>query len=70
MLNLDAVKEEDFVCLICDRSKVVRRFNLRVLLDFLKILDILKGDIFKVKPRLYNNRFIRLFIIDRKLQFK
>src|SRR6266566_704383 len=32
ILNLDAVKEEDFTCLAYDRSKVVRRSNLRVFL--------------------------------------
>ncbi len=70
MLNLDAVKEEDFVCLACDRSKAVRRPNLRVLPDPLKILDTLEGDTFKVKPRPYNKRPIRLFIIDRKSRFR
>ncbi len=70
MPNLDAVKEEDFVCLVCDRSKAVRRLNLRVLPDLLRILDILEGDIFKVKFRPYNKRFIRLFIIDCKLRFR
>ena len=70
MLNLDVVKEEDLVCLACDRSKAVRRPNLRVLPDPLRILDTLKGDIFKVKPRPYNKRPIGLFIIDHKSQFK
>ncbi len=70
MPNLDAVKEEDFVCLVCDRNKAVRKFNLRVLLNPLKILDILKGDIFKVKSKLYNKRPIGLFIIDRKSRFR
>ncbi len=64
--NLDAVKEEDFVCLVYDRSKTVRKPNLKALLDFLKILDTLKKDIFKVKPRPYNKWLIRLFIIDCK----
>ncbi len=70
MPNLDAVKEKDFVCLVCDRSKAVRRPNLRVLPDPLRILDTLKGDIFKVKPRPYNKRPIKLFIIDCKSRFK
>ncbi len=70
MPNLDVVKEENFVCLAYDRSKAIRRLNLRVLLDPLKILDILKEDTFKVKFKPYNKRFVRLFIIDRKLQFK
>ncbi len=70
MPNLDVVKEEDFVCLVCDRSKAVRRPNLRVLPDPLKILDTLEGDIFKVKPRPYNKRFIGLFIIDCKSRFR
>ncbi len=54
----------------CDRSKAVRRPNLKALPDPLKILDILEGDTFKIKPRPYNKRPIGLFIIDRKLRFK
>ena len=68
--NLNIVKEEDFVCLAYDRNKAVRRLNLRVLLDPLKILNTLERDIFKVKPKPYNKRPVRLFIIDHKSQFK
>ncbi len=70
MSNLDVVKEEDFVCLVYDRSKAVRRLNLRVLPDLLKILDTLEGDTFKIKPKPYNKRLIGLFIIDCKSRFK
>ena len=70
MPNLDAVKEEDFVCLACDRSKAVRRPNLRALPDPLRILDTLEGDIFKVKFRPYNKRPVGLFIIDCKSRFR
>ncbi len=68
--NLDVIKEEDFVYLTYDRSKVIRRLNLRVFLDLLKILNTLKRDIFKIKPRLYNKRPVKLFIIDCKSRFK
>ena len=70
MLNLNVVKKEDFVYLAYDRSKAVRRFNLKIFLDSLKILDTLEEDIFKIKPRPYNKRLIRLFIIHCKLRFK
>ena len=70
MPNLDVIKEEDFVCLACDRSKAVRRSNLKVLPDPLKILNTLEEDTFKVKPRPYNKRSIGLFIIDRKSRFR
>ena len=70
MLNLDVVKEEDFVCLTYDRSKVVRKPNLKIFPDSSKILDTLEGDTFKVKPKPYNKRPIGLFIIDRKSQFR
>ncbi len=70
MPNLDVVKEEDFVCLAYDRSKVVKKFNLKALPDPLKILNTLEGDIFKVKPKPYNKRPIGLFIIDCKSRFK
>ena len=68
--NLDAVKEEDFVCLVYDRSKAVKRPNLKVLPNPLKILDTLERDTFKVKLKPYNKRPIGLFIIDRKSRFK
>ncbi len=68
--NLDAIKEEDFVCLAYDRSKAVRRLNLKAFPDPLKILDTLEGDTFKVKPKPYNKQPIRLFIIDRKSRFR
>ncbi len=68
--NLDVVKEEDFVYLAYNRSKAVKRLNLKVFLDPLKILDILKRDTFKIKPKPYNKQLIRLFIIDRKSRFR
>ncbi len=68
--NLDIVKEKDFVCLAYDRSKAVRRSNLKALPDPLKILNTLEKDTFKVKPKPYNKRLIRLFIIDRKSRFR
>src|SRR6266566_3687086 len=46
ILNLDAVKEEDFVYLAYDRSKTVRNFTLRAFPEPLKILDTLEEDIF------------------------
>jgi len=66
MPNLNIVKEEDFVCLAYDRNKAVRKSNLKVLLDPLRILNTLEGDIFKVKLKPYNKRPVGLFIIDRK----
>ena len=68
--NLNVVKEEDFVCLTYDRSKAIRRPNLRALLNLLRILNTLKGDTFKIKFRSYNKRPVGLFIIDRKSRFK
>ncbi len=70
MPNLNVVKEEDFVYLVCDRSKAVRRLNLKAFPDFLRILDTLEGDIFKVKSKPYNKRLIGLFIIDCKSRFR
>ncbi len=70
MPNLDVIKEEDFVYLIYNRSKTVRKPNLKALLNPPKILNTLKKDTFKIKPKLYNKRPIELFIIDRKSQFR
>ena len=70
MSNLDVVKEEDFVCLAYDRSKAVRKPNLKVLPNPSKILDTLEKDTFKIKLKFYNKRPIELFIIDCKLLFR
>ncbi len=64
--NLDAIKEKDFVYLAYDRNKAVKKLNLKALPNPLKILDTLKRDTFKIKPKPYNKRPVRLFIIDRK----
>src|SRR6266566_3550688 len=61
MPNLNTIKKEDFVYLAYDRNKAVKRFNLKVLPDPLKILNTLEEDTFKVKPRPYNKRLIKLF---------
>ena len=66
MPNLNDVKEKDFVYLMYNWSKAVKKLILKVLLDLLKILDILKRNIFKIKSKPYNKRLIKLFIIDRK----
>ena len=70
MPNLNGIKKEDFIYLAYNRSKAVKKPNLKALPNPLKILDTLKGDTFKVKPKPYNKRPIELFIIDRKSQFK
>ncbi len=70
MPNLDVIKKKDFVYLVYDRSKAVRKPNLKAFSNLLKILNTLEKDIFKIKPKSYNKRFIKLFIIDCKSQFK
>jgi len=68
--NLNIIKKEDFVYLAYNRSKTIRKLNLKVLPNPLKILNTLKRDTFKIKPKSYNKRPIKLFIIDRKSRFK
>ena len=70
MPNLDVVKAKDFVCLTYNRNNAVRKPNLKVLVDPLKILNTQKRNTFKIKPRRYNKRPIELFIINRKSRFK
>ncbi len=70
MPNLDIVKEEDFVYLAYNGSKTVKRLNLKTLPNPLKILDTLKKNTFKIKPKPYNKQPVGLFIINRKSQFK
>ncbi len=67
--NLNIIKK-NFVYLIYNQSKTVKRFNLKVFSNFPRILNILKEDIFKVKFKFYNKQPIKLFIINCKLQFR
>ncbi len=53
-----------------DQNKAVKKPNLKTFPNPLKILNTLKEDTFKVKPRPYNKQPIELFIIDCKSQFK
>ncbi len=66
MPKLNTIKKEDFVCLTYNRSKAVKKTNLEALPNLPKILDTLKRDTFKIKPKPYNKQPIGLFIIDRK----
>lgn len=68
--NLDAVKEADFRCTICDQGKLIRRPRTDSIQDPLETLNILEGDIFKISPMPYNKKPIRLFIIDRKARYQ
>ncbi len=68
--NLDIVKEKDFVYLVYNRNKTIKKPNLKALLNPSKILNTLKKDTFKIKPKPYNKQLIKLFIINCKSQFK
>lgn len=68
--NFDAIKESDFFCLACYRSKAVRRVSKKAIKDPPKALDLIEGDTFKISPIPYNKRPVGLLLIDRKTRFR
>ena len=68
--NFDSIKESDFTCLTCDKAKAIWRLNILIIENLIKVLDVLEGDIFIVKPTFYNKCLVRLFIIDRKTRYR
>ncbi len=70
MTNFDKIREPDFVCRDCDRSKAVKRPSSSTIENPPEVLDILERDTFKVKPIPHNKCPIGLFIVDRKSRFR
>lgn len=70
MLSFNSIKELEFRYIVYNRAKIVYKLNYRPIEDPLESLDLLKANTFIIKPRPYNNKPIKLFVIDRKLRYK
>ncbi|KAK2069066.1 hypothetical protein P8C59_003673 [Phyllachora maydis] len=64
--NFDKIKEADFHCSSCDRGKAVRRVSKALIPDLPRVLDSIKGDTVKIRPRPYNRNPIVLLLVNRK----
>ncbi|KAK2072711.1 hypothetical protein P8C59_007048 [Phyllachora maydis] len=68
--NFDKIKEADFHCSSCDRGKAVRRVSKALIPDPPRVLDSIKGDTVKIRPRPYNRNPIVLLLVDRKSRYR
>ncbi|KAK2070775.1 hypothetical protein P8C59_005244 [Phyllachora maydis] len=68
--NFDKIKEADFHCSSYDRGKAVRRVSKALIPDPPRVLDSIKGDTVKIRPRPYNRNPIVLLLVDRKSRYR
>ncbi|KAK2068886.1 hypothetical protein P8C59_003502 [Phyllachora maydis] len=64
--NFNKIKEADFHYSSCDRGKVVRRVSKALIPNLPRVLDLIKGDTVKIRPRPYNRNPIVLLLVNRK----
>ncbi|KAK2073984.1 hypothetical protein P8C59_008221 [Phyllachora maydis] len=64
--NFNKIKEADFHCSSYDRGKAVRRVSKALIPNPPRVLDSIKGDTVKIRPRPYNRNPIVLLLVDRK----
>ncbi|KAK2068872.1 hypothetical protein P8C59_003488 [Phyllachora maydis] len=64
--NFNKIKGADFHCSSCDRGKAVRRVSKALIPDLPRVLDSIKGDTVKIRPRPYNRNPIVLLLVNRK----
>ena len=70
MPNFDAIKETEFRCPACDKTKAVRRPSRKPIPDPKRVLDSIEGDTVKIKPFPKNKKATVLFLVDRKARFR
>ncbi|KAK2074898.1 hypothetical protein P8C59_009068 [Phyllachora maydis] len=68
--NFDKIKEADFHCSSYDRGKVVRRVSKALIPNLPRVLDLIKGDTVKIRPRPYNRNPIVLLLVNRKSRYR
>ncbi|KAK2067269.1 hypothetical protein P8C59_001025 [Phyllachora maydis] len=68
--NFDKIKEADFHCSSYNRGKAVRRVSKALIPDLPRVLDSIKGDTVKIRPRPYNRNPIVLLLVDRKSRYR
>ncbi|KAK2068016.1 hypothetical protein P8C59_002690 [Phyllachora maydis] len=68
--NFNKIKEADFHCSSYDRGKAVRRVSKALIPDLPRVLDSIKGDTIKIRPRPYNRNPIVLLLVNRKSRYR
>ncbi|KAK2073782.1 hypothetical protein P8C59_008031 [Phyllachora maydis] len=68
--NFNKIKEADFHCSSCDRGKAVRRVSKALIPDLPRVLDLIKGDTVKIRPRPYNRNPIVLLLVNCKSRYR
>ncbi|KAK2068868.1 hypothetical protein P8C59_003484 [Phyllachora maydis] len=68
--NFDKIKEADFHYSSCNRGKVVRRVSKALIPDLPRVLDLIEGDTFKIRPRPYNRNPIVLLLVTCKNRYR
>ncbi|KAK2070895.1 hypothetical protein P8C59_005357 [Phyllachora maydis] len=68
--NFDKIKEADFHYSSYDQGKAVRRVSKALIPDLPRVLDLIKGDTVKIRPRPYNRNPIVLLLVDRKSRYR
>ncbi|KAK2074021.1 hypothetical protein P8C59_008258 [Phyllachora maydis] len=68
--NFDKIKEADFHCSSYDRGKAVRRVSEALIPDLPRVLDLIKGDTVKIRPRPYNRNPIVLLLVNCKSRYR
>ena len=70
MPDFSLIRDKDFKCLACTKTKAIRRPSKQPIGDPPSALDVIEGDIVKISPMPYNKKPIVLFLIDRKSRNK
>ncbi|KAK2073294.1 hypothetical protein P8C59_007583 [Phyllachora maydis] len=68
--NFDKIKEADFHYSSYNRGKAVRRVSKALIPDLPRVLDLIKGNTVKIRPRPYNRNPIVLLLVDRKSRYR
>jgi hypothetical protein len=70
MPDFSLIRDKDFKCLACTKTKAIRRPSKQPIGDPPSALDVIEGDTVKISPMPYNKKPIVLFLIDRKSRNK
>jgi IS30 family transposase len=68
--NFEGIKESEFYCEQYAVNKAVRRFRLSIVEDPSIALAVIEGDLFTIKPILYNRAKYVLVLVKRKTRYR
>jgi hypothetical protein len=70
LLNFEGIKKSKFYCEQCAVNKAVRRFRPFIVKDLFIALAVIEGDLFTIKPILYNRAKYVLILVERKTCYR